>query len=280
MGLATVEPSIYTHFNNRSTDVYRRKGSGPVLNFKPSVSRKKENSLDFAETLKKLVELQTTDSGLDELERLKKTLQKETAALDGQVTGLKNHIQDEKKALEELLKQRKGLEIEVGSLETKITKYLGQQNDVKSNEQFAALKQEIEKGREEKAKAEEKILEFLFKEDEQKVKIQKLSQDLARAEKKAAEDKKDIQQKVSDCEQAAQEKRAERQKQLAALPGDFAQGYEQLRNTGKKIAVAEVMDDQTCGGCHMNIPPQSLNELRKNIAIQRCNCGRYLYVKD
>lgn len=236
--------------------------------------------MHFAEALQKLVELQTTDSGLDELERLKKGFLQEIASLETHVTELKNLIQSEKKNLEDLSKQRKTLEIEVGTLDTKITKYLGQQNEVKSNEQFTALKQEIEKGKEEKAKAEEKVLEFLFKDDDQKAKIQKLAQELAQAEKEAAEDKKGIQQKISDCDQSAAEKKRERQKQLAGLPDDFAQGYEQLRNNGKKIAVAQAQDDQTCSGCHMNIPPQILNEMRKNMAIQRCTCGRYLYIKD
>jgi len=236
--------------------------------------------LHFSEALEKLVELQTTDSGLDELERLKKGFHQEIAVLDTQVTDLKNRIQIEKKTLEDLAKQRKTLEIEVGALDTKITKYLGQQNEVKSNDQFTALKQEIEKGKEEKAKAEEKVLEFLFKDDDQKAKIQKLTQELAQAEKKAAEDKKGIQQKISDCDRSVVEKKGERQKQLAGLPEEFAQGYEQLRNSGKKVAVAQVQEDQTCSGCHMNIPPQILNELRKNIAVQRCTCGRYLHIKN
>lgn len=236
--------------------------------------------MDFSQTLIKLIELQKTDSGLDELERIKKGLQQETATLDANVTALKNHIQDEKKVLEELAKQRKSLEIEVGTLESKIGKYLGQQNEVKSNEQFAALKQEIEKGKEDKGKAEEKILEFFFKEDEQKAKVQNLAQQLAQAEKKAADDKKDIQQKIADCEKAGMGKKEERRKQLAEVPTEFAEGYEKLRETGKKIAVAEAQEDHTCSGCHMNIPPQILNEIRKNIGIQRCNCGRYLYTKD
>ncbi len=236
--------------------------------------------MHFAETLEKLAELQTIDSGLDDLERLKKGFNQEIATLETHVTELKNLIRDEKKVLEDLAKQRKTLEIEIGTLDTKISKYLGQQNEVKSNEQFTALKQEIEKGKEEKAKAEEKVLEFLFKDDDQKAKIQKLNQDLAQAEKKAAEDKKGIQQRLSDCDQSVQEKKGEHQKQLAGLPEEFAQGYEQLRSSGKKIAVAKVQEDHTCSGCHMNIPPQILNELRKNIAVQRCTCGRYLYSKE
>ncbi len=241
---------------------------------------KKGYSLDFAETLQKLVELQKTDSGFDELERIKKGFLQEISTLETNVLALKNHLQNEKKKMEDLLKQRKTQEIEAGTLETKISKYLGQQNEVKSNEQFTALKQEIEKSKEDKAKIEEKVLESLFKEDEQKVYIQNLSQELVVAEKKAAEDKKDIQQKIADCDKSVVEKKEERKKQLAEIPPDFAEGYEKLRNNGKKIAVAAVREDESCSGCNMNVSPQILNEIRKNIAIQRCNCGRYLYVRD
>ena len=199
--------------------------------------------------------------------------------MEANILTLKNHVQNEKKVMEDLLKQRKTQEIEAGTLETKISKYLGQQNEVKSNEQFTALKQEIEKSKEDKAKAEEKVLESLFKEDEQKAKILVLSQQLSAAEKKAAEDKKDIQQKIADCDKSVLEKKEERKKQLAEIPAEFAEGYEKLRNNGKKIAVAAVQEDESCSGCHMNVSPQILNEIRKNIAVQRCNCGRYLYFR-
>ena len=103
---------------------------------------------------------------------------------------------------------------------------------------------------------------------------------MAQAEKKAAEDKKNHQQKIADCEKAVVDKNEDRKKQFAEIPQEFAEGYESLRSHGKKVAVAEAREDQTCGGCNMNVPPQILNEMRKNIGIQRCNCGRYLYVKD
>ena len=227
-----------------------------------------------------MVELQRIDSGLDELERLKKNLQQGSATLDANVTALKGKVQEAKKDQEDLMKQRKTLEIEVGALDQKVTKYLGQQNEVKSNEQFLALKQEIEKSKEDKVKIEEKVLEGMFREDEQKKKIQDLAALLSQAEQKAADEKKDNQQKIADCDKAAADKKEERKKQFAVLPEDFAQGYESLRNHGKKIAVAQVLEDHTCGGCHMNVPPQTLNEIKKNIAIHRCDCGRYLYSKD
>ena len=151
---------------------------------------------------------------------------------------------------------------------------------MKSNEQFTALKQEIEKALEEKAKVEEKELGILFKEDEQKLKIQELTRELGEAEKKSSEDQRALQQKITDCDKAALEKKREREKRLSEIPSEYSESYEALRNNGKKIAVAVVGEDQICGGCFMQVPPQTLNQIKKNIDIQRCDCGRYIYIKD
>jgi uncharacterized protein len=236
-------------------------------------------TMDPAEILEKLIAIQKTDSGLDELERFQKNLQKESQSIDSGITAIKNNIQDQKKSSEELVKQRRAAEVEIKTLDGKIKKYQDQEAEVKNNEQFAALKQEIDKGKEEKAKSEEKVLDFLYQEDDQKKKSQELEAQLAQAEKKAASERQDIQAKVSDCKKAADQKLAMRKEQLSALPEEWASVYEIQRNSGKKIVVAQIQEDKTCGGCHMDVPPQIINEVKKGILIQQCNCGRIIYLE-
>jgi hypothetical protein len=235
-------------------------------------------SLHPIEILEKLVQVQQTDSGRDELERLKKDHLARITVIDKQVADLKLRIATEKKTLEEQAKARKTLEIEVGTLETKIKKYQGQEGEVKSNEQMLALQHEVAKAKEDRSKAEERALEGLFREDTLKAGIQGLQEQLVRDEQKAEQDKKEIRSKIEELDKALAEKLKDRAVQLKELPEEFQDGYEKLRNTNKKIAVAKVSDEQICGGCHMNVPPQILNEVKKGIGIQRCDCGRYLYL--
>ena len=237
-------------------------------------------TLDTAEILQKLADLQQTDSGLDEIKKARQNFQDELDRGAAKVDALKKSIQEQKKVQEDLAKQRKTLEIEVGTHETKISKYQNQLLEVKSNKEYDALKMEIEKGKEEKGKLEEKVLECFFKEDEQKQKIQTLSSELQQEEKKAAAEKTLLQDKIGDCEKAIEGKKAEREKKLEGFPPDPLQTYESLRTSGKKMAVAYVQEDQTCSGCHMNVPAQILIEIRRHQRLHHCTCGRFLTVGD
>jgi predicted nucleic acid-binding Zn-ribbon protein len=53
-----------------------------------------------------------------------------------------------------------------------------------------------------------------------------------------------------------------------------------LRNKGKKLAVVAITEENNCGGCNMNVPPQVLHEIRQKMTIKTCQCTRYLYIKE
>ncbi|HVM32016.1 MAG TPA: C4-type zinc ribbon domain-containing protein [bacterium] len=234
--------------------------------------------MTLTETLQKLVELQTTDSGRDQLEKHRQALLDKLDLEAARIAALKKQSLEDKKAAEDFAKQRKTLEIEVGSLETRLKRYQSQLDEVKNEKEYEALKQEIEKHKQDKTRLEEKVLEILFQEDAQKEKIAVLAGQITADEKRYAEDQKEIGLQVADCEKAMAEKMAERQVHLAALPPEEAQGYEALRQRGKKIAVAAVLENHTCGGCHMAVAPQLLMEVKNGRKINRCDCGRYLYL--
>jgi len=121
--------------------------------------------VSLTDIINKLVELQTADSGHDHLEKHRQSLLDKLDLAAAHVSALKNQALEEKKTQESLAKQRKTFEIEVGALETRLTRYQSQLDEVKSNKEYEALKLEIEKHKEEKNKLEEKVLEILFQED-------------------------------------------------------------------------------------------------------------------
>ena len=232
------------------------------------------------EVLERLVELQKCDGALDQLAREKQAVQDEIGLFQVKVKALEDQMLVGKKRQEEIAKARKTLEIEVGTHDTKIAKYQTQLLEVKSNDQFHALQHEIEEAKTAKAQLEEKVLEAMFRDDEVKVKIQALALRIDTERKKLADERKTLDAKLADLEKAAGEKAKEREtlhgKAREELPNDL-EGYDAIRRSGKKVAVARVLNREICEGCHRNVPAQTFNEIRLGIQLVRCSCGRYLY---
>ena len=76
------------------------------------------------------------------------------------------------------------------------------------------------------------------------------------------------------------EEQGERDVLAAELPGPVKKRYEQVRSRRGGQAVVEVQQG-SCGGCHMRVPPQTLIEIMKTGVIRVCpSCQRILYVES
>lgn len=238
-------------------------------------------SLDTIEdNLKALIQVQEADLAADGLMKARQDALDTVDLNEAKLKAFLQQSEEEKKTLLELQKAQKAMEIEVASLETKIGKYQTQLFEVKSNKDYDALKSEIENAKTDKARIEDRILEGLFKQDEQRKKIDVLTRQVEDDKKRTAREKTDLQARAVECEKGVQAKREERVRLLAEIDREWAEAYEQLRNSGKKVALAEITEDRMCSGCRMSVPPQTIIEVRRAYQIIRCSCGRLLYTKD
>ncbi|MEX0602098.1 MAG: C4-type zinc ribbon domain-containing protein, partial [Bacteroidota bacterium] len=68
--------------------------------------------------------------------------------------------------------------------------------------------------------------------------------------------------------------RHEREKLVARIEKNDIRVYERIRKAKRGRAVVLVRRD-ACGGCFKKVPPQTMQELRKNSRILTCeHCGR------
>jgi predicted nucleic acid-binding Zn-ribbon protein len=73
--------------------------------------------------------------------------------------------------------------------------------------------------------------------------------------------------------------RTERSAATAGVSAGLLRKYDTVLQRRNGVAVVTVADGRTCGGCHMQVPPQALIEIRRSASVQVCpNCQRILYV--
>ena len=217
-------------------------------------------------------------------------LDRKIAGLESEIATLPKHIQEIEKRLDSHTRRleadhaaltanqrdRKRLEGEVQVEEQKISKLRGQSLEVKTNEQYRALQNEIAYAETAIRKHEDKILELMEQGEalEKNVKAaevalkaeqQHVDREKTRARERTAVDERDVAANRAERNSVAQE----------MTPHIYAQ-YERIRKKTKGSVVADATEGR-CDACQIALRPQFFQDLRRGDQIMFCeSCGRML----
>ena len=111
--------------------------------------------------LQRLIDLQRVDLRLHDLTRQIELFPQRRAEAESELGCARQTLEQGRTHHTESLKTRKKLELDVKQLEERISKHKGQIYEVKSNEAYRALQQEIETDEQQKTQAEDRVLEVL-----------------------------------------------------------------------------------------------------------------------
>lgn len=230
-----------------------------------------------AEKLENLVKLQSIDTNLDEIKKLRGDLPNEVQDLEDEVEGYKtrlNRFQNDIDDLEENIRAHKN---GIKDAEKLIQKYQEQQMNVRNNREYDAITKEIEL-----QELEIQILEKKIKEAYEKIEQKK--QDVANTENLIKEREEDLKSKKEELEdilgESAEEEDKllkEREKASKKIEPKLFKYYEKLRkNLSNGLAVVTVRRG-AAEGCNIIIPPQKIAEIKekKKIVIDE-HSGRIL----
>jgi predicted nucleic acid-binding Zn-ribbon protein len=227
--------------------------------------------------LKTAIELQQVDLREAELTSRIEALPSEIQSLEGQLRDFIHAYEDRKQRLSANQKERRELDSEVQSIQTKISRHKDQLYQVKTNEQFKAMKHEIEVEEENIRKIEDQILDKMMEAEQ----VETLVKDAAsRLDGEKARVASAIQQLESERRADIQEREkllAHREELSRALSETVRDVYERVRSARRGLAVALVRDG-FCTGCNVLLRPQAYNNVRMSESIQTCeSCSRILY---
>ncbi|MCU0419124.1 MAG: C4-type zinc ribbon domain-containing protein [Cyclobacteriaceae bacterium] len=230
-----------------------------------------------AQKLEALVKLQSIDSKLDELRKLRGDLPDEVQDLEDEMEGYKtrqSRFETELKDLEEVIKKNKE---GIKEAEKLVKKYNDQQKNVKNNREFDAITKEIELQELEVQMCEKRIKEAKEKIEAKKIEIAGIETLI----KDKAEDLNTKKDELNDILGESQEEErkllAEREKATKKIEDKLLKHYDRLRRSlSNGLAVVRVVRG-AAEGCNIIIPPQKIAEIRekKKIVIDE-HSGRIL----
>jgi len=236
--------------------------------------------ISVKDQIKKLVDLQKVDAeiytvqmGLTEkpaiIEELKNKFEATKAHL--------NHLEEKFKGIQ---LKRKELELEMKSKEDDIAKANSQLTQLKTNKEYTAKLNEIASIKADKSIVEEKILLSYDEADVVQSEISKEKVVVEAQEKQYLSRKKEIEDEIKVMEDRVRVLESQRKQQLPGVDRTLLNRYEKILAHKDGLGIAP-LHGNACGGCHMNVPQQTINAIKMHDQLIECEiCQRIMYLED
>jgi uncharacterized protein len=227
--------------------------------------------------IEKLVHLQSAESRLRRVEAEAADVPKQRAQGDERLAEERARLEDARQALATSQKTRRQLESELQDQETKRSRYKSQLMEVKTNKEYTAMLHEIEVVEREIRAREDRVLEEMERAESLQAVVKAEEVALKEAAERHRAESQALDHRAAQLAQEAKRLSSERDAvavTLAEASLDLFRRVAKLRG----VALAEATRDETCGMCHVKLPPQMSLDARKNEAILQCPaCQRVLY---
>lgn len=230
-----------------------------------------------ASKLEALIALQTIDSKLDEIRRVRGDLPEEVQDLEDEIEGYEVRVRkfdEEVAALNDGIQQRKQA---IKDSEGLIRKYEEQQQNVRNNREYDAITKEIELQKLEIQISEKKIKEAHYQIEQKNKEIEGTKHRLDERRKDLDNKKQELEQIVGESQSEEIKLNDEREKAASNIEDRLLSAYNRIRkNVRNGLAVVQVKRD-ACGGCFNTVPPQRQSDIAAQKKIIVCeHCGRIL----
>ena len=153
--------------------------------------------------------------------------------------------------------------------------------NVRNEKEMRASHDEVETLREEISSVETEVLTLMEQVDAIEAQIETVRKEYKAL---AEADHRDVAAeaaRIDELRAELEEIRAERTAASTGITPNLLRRYDTVLERRNGVAVVTVADGRTCGGCHMQVPPQALIEIRRSSSVQVCpNCQRILYVPN
>lgn len=236
--------------------------------------------IDITVQLKLLVELQGLDTQIFRSEEELEAIPQRIGAMDEQFKTKSANLKALEDGVKTLQLKRKEREGELQSKEESIKKFQSQMFQVKTNKEYSALQEEINRVKADNSVIEEDIIKIFDQVDAENRKIAQEKEFLKKEEAVFAEAKRVLNDEAARIQGAVEKLRIQRAELAAKVDKTVLTKYERILSSKDHLAVVSVAGD-SCQGCFRILPPQVINEIRIKAGLVVCeNCARILYIEE
>jgi len=236
----------------------------------------KQHAVTMLPDIQRLIELQQIDREIQRLQDEVAALPRRVAEIESKLADTKAQVEKAKATIKADESNRRKLEIDIQSLQQKITKYRDQSLEVKTNDQYKALMHEVNFAEQDIRIIEDKILEGMLDVEENEKRLKAAEAELKAETAEIEKEKAEARLRTAEDEAQLAEHNAKRNQLRSAVAADLLRHYDRVLKL-RRTALAEARDHK-CSACQVMLRPQMYNDVRTNEQILICDsCQRILY---
>jgi hypothetical protein len=227
--------------------------------------------------LELLVKLQACDSAIHQAQRMQESHPRMIAQLEETIAREREALRQQEKLLDETKKKRMQKEQELTLNEDKVQKARQHLTAVKTNKEYQAALKEIELIQQGNVRIEEDILTIM--EEAERLVSQKAEGEtrFSRKAKEVEEGTVVLENQLAACAREIEEHEQLKSTVITQIQTELLDLYHRIKQKRPELTVVAV-ENSCCMGCHMNIPPQLFNEIKRCQKIITCpHCNRILF---
>ena len=227
--------------------------------------------------LQNLIELQQIDSQIAALKAEIAALPKHVAAIEAKLAGSKAKVEATLAAAKADEGARRKHESDIQDQQQKISKYRDHSLNVKTNQEYKALMEEIKFAEQKIAASEDKILEIMVAADSRKESLKEAEAELKADTAENDTEKEAARQRTAADEEALTELTARRNALRTGVSEDALRHYDHVIKL-RGSSLSAVYENQLCSACSVMLRPQVFQEVMTNELFMTCDyCKRILY---
>ena len=224
-----------------------------------------------------LIVLQDTDNKIREIMNKKNEGPLKIRKLAEDLDAIAGKFQEKNDRLNLLKKDARKIDQEIQELDEKIEKSNIKLSLIKSNKEYKAALKEIDDLKHVKFQTEDKAIQVMEEMEELEKTCRENKEEEAELRKAFERAKEEIERELEALEEELKILDAKRDTFVHAIDQDLLRKYLYLKDHKAGQAISPVLGG-ICQMCHMNIPPQTFNELIRGDSLMTCtNCNRIIY---
>jgi len=174
-------------------------------------------------------------------------------------------------------KDRKLKEEELKHDEEVIKKWEARLRDVKNHREYQVLIREVALAKKDNAAKEDDILKSLEEEEKIKKELKEKEEVHTGLQAVYVNEKAEALGKIAEIEKDIAARTTQQKDMRNRLDAGLLKKYDRIRKKRNGLALVGTSKG-VCQGCHMNLPPQVVNNIMRNVEIMYCpNCQRILF---